>query len=777
MLKTDKTKLAAAADELMATFNRIQLSATAIARSRRWADLWLFSLVTLDCGVGAAVPAQAQEAAQTSPSQDSQQVTPALEQLRRLQQKPNDANVPQELIDQLGQSQREIDSLHRTVAALQQQLREHGISPVEAPNGTALSAGNTNEMAAGTVLALATAQAGIPASADATPPATGTTRVLPLGLAVSPPSQGGSAAPEPAPVSAEQPSASSVSALAGSREVGSITLVSRDITRPQPLSEEAAKDAAPEHCAGIGIPSSVTSPGPKLPALSTQAAADNYRQSLVQPGNISAEPGIPTTDLAGLEAKLRPFIGQQLDSALIQKITRVATQYVSAQTNNLVNVYVPPQKLQNGNLVIVFAAAKLGQIRSEGQKHISSHDLKCQIRLRPGDNVDLKTLTDDLAFLNTSPWRQVSSSFTPGAEPGDADLVLQTVDRYPLRVYGSWDNTGTTHTGLNRWRTGVNWGDAFGIISSRLDYSFTMGNTPRDLMGHTILYTIPTSYRDTLTFTGDYSSSDVPIEDGAFNVKGKNIQASAQWTHLLGGLAPAGSQFTAGFEYKHVGNSLLFNNLAVTNVAPNLYQFYAGVQVPWMDRFGSNSVNARFTFAPGFNSNNSFNAARTGAESDYRRLNLTYDRYFNLPAGLVLHGRFNGQWASGPIIASEQLQISGAAAVRGYREDVVTADAGYVINLEALTPPVSVPVPWLSSSGQLQGVVFYDYGQGFERGDPWTNVALNETANRFTLASVGFGARFSINQNVSLKADVGWRLRGPNSLPSYVIHGAVVIAY
>lgn len=775
-MKTDRTKLAAAADELMATFSRGQLSAVPTARSGRWVDPWLFSLVVLGCGIGAAAPARAQEVSQTSSSQDSQRITQALEQLRR--QKLNDANVLQTSIDRLGQDQREIDSLRRTVAALQQQLREHGITPVEATNGAALSAGNTDGVATGAVLAPAAVQAGVPSSTVAAPSATGAAHMLPSDLAVSPPSQRAPAiASEPAAASTEQLSASSMPASAGAREIGSITLASRDITRPQPSSDEAAKETAQEQCGGIGTPSRATPSRPKLPALSSQAAADSYRQSLVQPGNISAEPGIPTTDLEGLEAKLRPFIGQPLDSALIQKITRVATRYVSAQTDNLVNVYVPPQQLQNGNLVIVFAAAKLGQIRTEGQKHISSHDLKCQIRLRPGDNVDLKTLTDDLTFLNTSPWRQVSSSFTPGAEPGDADLVLQTVDRYPLRVYGSWDNTGTSLTGLNRWRTGVNWGDAFGIVGSRLDYSFAMGNTPRELMEHTLQYTMPTSYRDTLTFTGNYSSSNSAIEDGTFNVKGKNIQASAQWTHLLGGPAAAGSQFTSGFEYKHVGNSLLFNNLAVTNAAPNLYQFYAGVQVPWTDRFGSNLLNARFTFAPGFNSDDSFNAARPGAESDYRRLNLTYDRYFNLPAGFVLHGRFNGQWANGPIISSEQLQISGAAAVRGYREDVMTADAGYVINLEAFTPPVSVPVPWLSSNGQLQGVVFYDYGQGFQRGDPQMNVSLKETGNRFTLASVGVGARFSINQNVSLKADVGWRLRGPSSLPSYVVHGSVVIAY
>lgn len=732
------------------TFGCGSLTEKPMIQSRRWKNPLFISFVILNWGMYCPLLARAQEVT-VSPNHSAQSVIQALKQLR--QQKLSDADVIQKSIDALDRDRQEIDSLHRTVAVLQQQLREHGIAPVKVTNSVTTGAGSAAEQTEGSVIASPSK------SADAS---SGVATPLELGTFQTPHGQDAPSRP--------------MTTVATTGKIESITLATRDITRPQPSSEAMAKEAGLEHCE-TGTPLPEAPSGSPLPILATQDAVDAYRQSLTQLGQVNAEPGIPTTDLAGLETKLRSFIGLPMDSTLIQKITREATQYVSANTNNLVNVYVPPQKLQNGNLVIVFAAATLGQIRTEGQKHISSHDLMCRIRLRPGDQVNLKTLTDDLAFLNTSPWRQVSSSFTPGAEPGEADLILQTVDRYPLRVYGSWDNTGTTLTGLNRWRTGVNWGDAFGVIGSRLDYSFTMGNTPRNLMEHTLLYTMPTSYRDTLTLTGDYSSSNIPIEDGLFNVKGRNIQAGAQWTRLLDGPMPAGSQFTTGFEYKHIGNSLLFNDLAVTNAAPNIYQFYTGVQIPWLDQFGSNSLNARITLAPGFDSSDAFNAARPGSESNYRRINLTYDRNFNLPAGFVLHGRINSQWASGPLISSEQLQISGAAAVRGYREDVLTADAGYVINIEALTSPVSVPIPWLSASGQLQGVFFYDYGQGFERGDSIKNIALNDSGNRFTLSSVGFGARFSINQNVSLRTDVGWRLHGPSSLPSYVIHGSLVVAY
>jgi hemolysin activation/secretion protein len=730
-------------------------------------------VLALSCALGAvAMPSYAQESTSTIATHD-QQVVRALNDLSKSE--PHGAEVLKQTVDLVDRQQQDIATLRCQVAALQKQLREHAIAPAVAASPGSISCDAL----------MASSRSTAPAVADhATQHLSQARTVAPLqpaqnGFAQS--SHAGTSNSNGTPVtlpampttgSGADATASQAAAETSPAMVGSITLATRDITRPQ-----AARAAVDGHATSqCGETSFAVNAIPALPALSDQMAADAYLASLTQPGQISAEPGLPTTDLQGLKDALHRFIGRPVDSQLVQDITRAATVYVTAHTDNIVNVFVPPQALRNGNLVVVLAAAKLGGIRTEGQKHISPQDLACQIHMRNDDPVNLKTLTNDLTFLNTSPWRQVNSSFTPGANPGDTDLILHTVDRYPLRVYGSWDNTGTELTGMDRFRAGVNWGDAFGVINSRLDYSFTWSDTFHQLKEHTLLYTMPVGQRDTLTFTGDYSSSDIPIEDGYFTTHGKNIQAAAQWTHLLGGHMPGGSQFLAGFEYKRIGDTLLFNdNTPASNTAPNLYQFYAGVQIPWVDRYGNNLVNARFTFAPGFDNNAQFNAARKGATADYRRFDLTYDRYVNLPDGFSLHGRFNGQWASGPLIASEQLQISGAAAVRGYREDALLGDSGYTVNLEVLTPALPVVVGGLNS--QLQGVVFYDFGQGFARGIPMQNLALGTTANRFTLASTGFGLRFNINPYLSIKSEVGWSLRGPNDRLGYIIHNSIVIAY
>jgi|GEM_PF-1789503 len=705
----------------------------------------LMPVLALSYGLSLAPSIHAQDVSSSMRAID-QRTRQELVELQASRQ--HDADVLKETIELVDRQQQDVSALRCQVAALQKQLRDHGMAP---------SATSPSDLAG-------------PCGAGGTAPATQASNHNGLTVGPVPAGQGSGAI---VPNGANQVAASPSAATAMNGNVSSITLAARDITRPQPA--QPAVDSDGRATSTCGSTSVAVNAVPALPVLSDQNAADAYTASLMRTGEVSAEPGVPTTDLDGLEEQLHPFIGRPVDAALIKDITHTATKYVSTHTNNIVNVYVPPQPLRNGNLVVVLAAAKLGAIRTEGQKHISAHDLTCEIHLRQGDPVNLKTLTNDLSFLNNSPWRQVSSSFTPGAQPGDTDLILQTVDRYPLRVYGSWDNTGTELTGMDRFRAGVNWGDAFGVIGSRLDYSFTWSDTLHQLKENTLLYTMPVGQRDTLTFSGDYSSSNIPVQDGYFNFRGRNIQASAQWTHLLGGSFPGGSQATAGFEYKSIGDQLLFNSATATNSEPHLYQFYAGLQVPWIDRLGSNLLNARFTFAPGFDNDREFNASRPGAKSDYRRFDLTYDRYINLPYAFSLHGRFNGQWANSPLISSEQLQVAGAAAVRGYREDTLLADSGYTVNMELLTPAIPVLVGGLNS--QLQGVIFYDFGQGFARGMPLQNLALDTTRKTFTVASTGFGLRFSINPYLSLKSEVGWSLIGPNGRPGYIIHNAIVVAY
>jgi hemolysin activation/secretion protein len=97
-----------------------------------------------------------------------------------------------------------------------------------------------------------------------------------------------------------------------------------------------------------------------------------------------------------------------------------------------------------------------------------------------------------------------------------------------------------------------------------------------------------------------------------------------------------------------------------------------------------------------------------------------------LPANFSWHLTASLQVASGNLLGSEQLALTGTYGVRGYGENDSFADRGYMIRNELLLPVVNAA----SLFARLQPLVFYDYAQGSnkrllpgERGRPrWPHV-------------------------------------------------------
>jgi hemolysin activation/secretion protein len=88
-------------------------------------------------------------------------------------------------------------------------------------------------------------------------------------------------------------------------------------------------------------------------------------------------------------------------------------------------------------------------------------------------------------------------------------------------------------------------------------------------------------------------------------------------------------------------------------------------------------------------------------------------RDFTLSPGWVLTARADGQWASEPLISSEQFGAGGVNSVRGYREGDVFGDTGWHVSLEQQTPPLVVGMVYGNTPLTLRGSVYTDYARVF----------------------------------------------------------------
>src|SRR5690606_7234469 len=165
-----------------------------------------------------------------------------------------------------------------------------------------------------------------------------------------------------------------------------------------------------------------------------------------QPG-VSLE-GIAESYHDAVRAALAPLIGQPLSPALIARAQGVVAGVWRQAGYPFMSVTVPPQEVTSGVLTLRVVEFVAGNVSSD---HAS---LPLHVRQQPGEAISAAQLSEDLAWLNRNPFRQVGAVFAPGDQRGASDIELTVTTDKPFAVYAGWDNTGSPATGRDRFYTG-----------------------------------------------------------------------------------------------------------------------------------------------------------------------------------------------------------------------------------------------------------------------------------------------------------------------------------
>jgi hemolysin activation/secretion protein len=485
-------------------------------------------------------------------------------------------------------------------------------------------------------------------------------------------------------------------------------------------------------------------------------------------------PGIDAAALgdeeAAVRAALEPFLGAPFHQGDIGKVSRAIVNIYREAGRPFVDVSFPPQDVTAGTVQVLVTEFRLGQIEVAGNKWFSEAQYRDGIGIRPGAPVEIERLKQGINQLNANPFRRVDAVLKPGASPGATDIALQAEDRFPLRVYASYDNTGTPLTDRDRWSLGFNWGNAF-WLGHQLSYQVT---TSGDLLqdrdrgagqsddlrfeAHSFTYTAPLPWRDTLQLFGSHVEQ-VPDLGPFFGQEGLSYQLSARYRHALPSLSFASHSVSLGFDHKSTNNNLSFGGTQVFANTTNVDQFLLNYEASAVDPYGQTTLVNSLVWGPGgFNSHNTDDAfAGSGtafAEASYLYDTLELTRATRLPKEASWVLRVKGQISDGNLLPSEQLGGGGVDSVRGYEERAVNRAQGVLVSNELRSPPFPVlgqGFDWAEDRMQLVG--FWDYAYLSDK-DRQPNLSKS-----VTLQSVGVGARYVFDRYLSVRFDYGWQLR------------------
>lgn len=477
-----------------------------------------------------------------------------------------------------------------------------------------------------------------------------------------------------------------------------------------------------------------------------------------------------------LAARLAPFLGKPATFGKLQEICAEIVRFYRDSSRPVVDAQLPEQDVTNGVLQILVVEGRAAKIVAEGQRWFPENLFVRGIRSPIGGSIDSNRLLDDINWLNRNPFRHSDLLFRKGEQGGETDIVVKTTDRFPLRPYIAYDNTGTDLTGNDRLQAGVNWGNAFGL-DQVLSYQFSTATDPKLFQAHAGIWTIPLPWRNVLEFYGSYARTRPDSVDVDFDAK--SLQLGTGYTIPLPNFHGIKHDLSFGAEFKQSNNNILFGGANIFDSSTEIFQFRTSYLAREIDASGSTTAQAAVYYSPGGftseNTDSAFEEQRAFAKADYFYGRVTLQRTQKLPWKFSLVATAVGQLANGNLLPSEQFSIGGATTVRGYEEGIAIGDRGWLGSIELYTPPVSVlsRIRKGAPDDELKLLVFFDAGGV-------SNVERLPGEDAYTgIAGVGAGLRYRINTRLSVRFDYAWSLE---NIPGFNIdssraHVSVSLSY
>jgi hemolysin activation/secretion protein len=486
----------------------------------------------------------------------------------------------------------------------------------------------------------------------------------------------------------------------------------------------------------------------------------------VRPEGVTGRPGVDLGAITfashpALAAVIQPYLGRRATLSSLSELTRSIVAYYRDHDRPVVNVYVPQQSVESGTVQIVVLESRVEKVNATGARFFSNDELLHEVSLRPGEPISSSQMRDDVDWINRNPFLQSDLLLAPGDTPGTTDVLLRTHDRFPLRVYAGYEDSGNIETGFDRYLGGFNYGDLFGL-GQQLNYQYTTSGDGESLRAHSGSYVIPLPWHNTLTFFGSYVDTKGTVPP-LIGLVGRSYQISGRYdiplpTLSLSSVLTYKHDFAFGFDYKYNDNTLQFGGTPFPESLYDIDQFVLSYTGALSDPYGQITIDDELYVSPGHwggnNNDAAFDMAHPGANSDYVYNTLVVQRLTKLPADWTLLLRGTLQTSNDNLAPSEQLGFGGYDTVRGYDEREVNADEGYIFTTELRTPTVSFgdSFGFPAFKDQLQFLAFWDYAAAHN------HAPLPGEPSEIPLSGVGFGVRYTINTYLSVRYDYGFQL-------------------
>ena len=447
-------------------------------------------------------------------------------------------------------------------------------------------------------------------------------------------------------------------------------------------------------------------------------------------------------------------IGNEVTINDLITMANMVTEYY--QQNGYISTiaYLPPQKVQDGNVEIVVMEGKYGKVEIEGNKWARDKFVRATYlkdkNIETEKVLNVRDIQETLREMNASGYMKGQVSMVDNEESAQyTDLTLQMKDRFPIDFDFRFDNQGRDAIGLNRavFFAGMynltGWGDKLLSTTALARRSVSQG----------VFYSVPIGRHETKLNLGySYSGLTMGEQWKDYDIKGHSHNFFAGLSRRLVktenyklygdiSLDIRNTKTTLG-EQKFLLNEYKTRALRVnfTNIKDDFYG-------KWFGNIGA-SVGLPIMGASDEYDGYHYDWLPT---NKYVKVNANLARLQILPMRSMAIIQAGGQWASHGLYPSEKMQFGGISSVRGYEEGFLLSDYGVTASLEFRSH-----IPFLNRilpeklqfiDDSIQWAAFYDAG--------WFGNVGTDTYGPSYVMSVGGGLIVRLTRYLSGNVYIG----------------------
>ena len=449
-----------------------------------------------------------------------------------------------------------------------------------------------------------------------------------------------------------------------------------------------------------------------------------------------------------LTQEIAEFLNKPITFAELLGIERIITKFYTEKGYINSGAFIPAAQTlspEGSVLKIQIIEGGIEDIKITGNRRLRTSYVRSRIKRATSKPLNRNKLLQALQLLQLDPLiKNISAQLSTGSRQDLSLLEVRVIEADPFRTEFFADNGRTPSVGSFRRGVRINHGNLFGLgDKANFSYTNTDGSDAFDLS-----YTVPFNARNgTFRIAGGITDTKIiePPFDSA-EITGDSYYIEVGFRQPI--LRTPTRELAVGFTLSRQRSKtkLLGEGFALSAGADDdgITKISALRFIQeYIQRSSRDILALRSQFSIGVDL---FDATNNSSSPDSQffawRGQGQYVRRLAPDTLLVL--RSDLQFADRKLVPLEQFGVGGFQSVRGYRQDSLLTDNGFLASAEVRLPVFRVK----NINGMLQVVPFVDFGVGWNKSD-------SNSSDTNTLVGVGMGLQWRMGNHFNARIDYG----------------------